>query len=90
MLIKSREVSMLKTLKATALIVLMATTAHADPNPQLVASVQQRLNAFGYSADVSKFALSTVTRLHFALSSTEDPLDKRFEIKAILRNPKYK
>jgi len=73
-----------------AFLAVLATSSQAEPNQQLVNSVQSRLAIYGLQADVSKFATSTVARLHLTLSSTEDYLDKRQELKSILRNPKYK
>ena len=82
------------TLAAAALSAALAATAGpalADPNPQLVRSVEIRLAQYGLQADVSRFATSTVARLHFELSSREDSyMDKRRTLKHILRTAKYK
>ena len=75
---------------AALLALVLATTAQADPNPQLVASVEHRLAAYGLHADVSQFATSTVARLHLTLSQRDSYLRKRRELISILRNPKYK
>ena len=42
------------------LALALAAPAAADPNPQLVRSVEQRLAKYGLQADVSQFATSTV------------------------------
>ena len=75
---------------AALLALGMAGSAQADPNPQLVASVEHRLAAYGLSADVSEFATSTVARLHLTLVQRDSYLRKRRELISILRNPKYK
>lgn len=62
----------------------------ADPNRQLVASVEHRLAHYGLHADVSQFATSTVAQLHFALSSSEGYLKTRRKLRSILRNARYK
>ena len=62
----------------------------ADPNPQLVSSIEIRLARYGLEADVSQFATSTVVRLHFALSEAGSYLEKRRELAWILQNAKYK
>ena len=69
---------------------IAATQTVADANPQLVASVEHRLRAYHLQADVSQFSLTTVARLHFALSENESYLDKRRRLKWILRNATYK
>jgi len=81
---------MFKFVPVALLSTFIAVSASADPNPQLVASVESGLAQYGLHADVSKFATSTVARLHLTLSSPEDYLDTREELKAILRNPKFK
>ena len=75
---------------AAVLAFILAGPVLADPNPQLVQSVQNGLAHYGLQADVSKFATSTVARLHLKLSSPEDYLDTRQELKSILRTAKYK
>ena len=73
------------------LALALAVPAAADPNPQLVLSVEQRLAKYGLQADVSQFATSTVAHLHLALSSSSDGyLRKRRELQNILRNAVYK
>ena len=79
-----------KLVSVALLSTVVAVSAHADPNPQLVASIEHGLAQYGLEADVSQFATSTVVRLHLTLSSTEDYLDTREELKAILRNAKFK
>ncbi len=81
---------MFKPVLVATLSTVIAVSANADPNPQLVSSVEFGLSQYGLEADVSQFATSTVARLHLTLSSTEDYLDTREELKAILRNAKYK
>ena len=81
---------MFKTVSAALLSAVIATSANADPNPQLVALVEAGLAQYGLEADVSEFATSTVARLHLTLSSPEGYLSTRQELKAILRNPVYK
>ena len=81
---------MLKPVSAALLSTVIAVSASADPNPQLVASVELELAEYVLHADVSNFATSTVARLYMTLTSTEDKIDPRFELVAILRNPKYK
>jgi len=81
---------MIRTLLAAVLSVVLTPAAQADPNPQLVASIEARLAQYGLSADVSQFATPTVVRLHFALSAREGYLKTRRELLSILRNPKYK
>ncbi len=79
------------TLAALLLSAFMPTApAFSDPNPQLVRSIEVRLAHYGLQADVSRFATSTVARLHLALSSSEGYLRKRRELRNILRNAKYK
>ena len=75
---------------AAIIAALIATTAAADPNPQLVRSIELGLVRYGLQADVSQFATTTVVRLHFALHGTEDWIDTRDELRAILRNPVFK
>ncbi len=73
------------------LALALAVPAVADPNPQLVLSVQKGLERYGLHADVSQFATSTVAALHLSLSdSSEGYFKKRHELQAILRNAKYK
>jgi len=81
---------MFKPVLVALLSTFIAVSASADPNPQLVALVENGLAQYGLQADVSNFATSTVARLHLTLSSTENYLDTREELKAILRNPKLK
>jgi hypothetical protein len=81
---------MLKLVLVALLSTVIAVSASADPNPQLVAIVESGLAKYGLKADVSEFATSTVARLHMTLSSTHDDECTRCELKAILRNPKYK
>ena len=81
---------MFKPVLAALLSTVIAVSASADPNPQLVALVEAGLAQYGLHADVSKFATSTVGRLHLTLSSTEVDEDTRSQLKEILRNPKYK
>lgn len=75
---------------AVILALCLTTSAQADPNPQLVASVEHRLASYGLHADVSQFATSTVARLHLTLVQRDSYLRKRRELISILRNPKYK
>ena len=81
---------MTKYIAAAIFSVLIATTAGADPNPQLVRGIELGLSRYGLQADVSQFATTTVARLHFALHGTEGWIDTREELKAILRKPVYK
>ena len=81
---------MFKPVLVALLSTVIAVSASADPNPQLVALVESGLAQYGLPADVSKFSTSTVARLHLTLSSTNDEDCTRCELKAILRNPKYK
>lgn len=81
---------MTRSLLAAVLTAALATAAQADPNPQLVASIEARLAHYGLSADVSQFATPTVARLHLTLSSPEGYMKTRRELIWILRNPKYK
>lgn len=69
---------------------MLGGAALADPNPQLVASVENRLTFYGLRADVSKYATSTVAQLHFALSSPKGYFRTKRELRAILRGAKYK
>ena len=69
---------------------ILATAALADPNPQLVSSIQNRLAHYDLSANVSQVATSSVVQLHFALSSPQGYLKTKRELRAILRNAKYK
>ena len=76
---------------ALALALFMAVPAAADPNPQLVLSVENRLARYGLQADVSQFATSTVAQLHFALTRNGDGyLTKRRKLQNILRNAVFK
>ncbi len=82
---------MIRTAVLIAALALTAVPSAADPNPQLVASVQNGLKQYGISADVSQFATSTVVALHFSLSSSKEPyFKKRHQLRSILRNAKYK
>ena len=81
---------MFKPVLAALLSTVIAVSASADPNPQLVASVESGLAKYGLHADVSKFDTHTVARLHMTLSSMEDYIDTRRELKEILRNPTLK
>lgn len=80
------------TLLATALAAALSlgTIAVADPNPQLVNSIEIRLAHYGLHADVSQFATSTVARLHLTLSQRESYWKKRRELIWILQNAKNK
>jgi hypothetical protein len=69
---------------------LLGAPISADPNPQLVSSIENRLAHYGLSADVAQFATSTVVQLHFALSSRQGYLKTKRELRSILRNAKYK
>ncbi len=69
---------------------MLGGAALADPNPQLVASIENRLPFYGLRADVPQFATSTVVQLHFALSSREGYFRKKQKLRAILRNARYK
>ena len=71
-------------------LAMLANPVLADPNPQLVASVQQRLAQYGLRADVSQFATSTVAELHLTLSSPEGYFKTRNALRAILRRARYK
>lgn len=76
---------------AILLVVFVTVTpVAADPNPQLVSSVENRLKHYGLSADVKQFATSTVAALHLTLSSPEGYLKTRRQLQAILRNARYK
>ncbi len=81
---------MFKPVFVALLATVIGASASADPNPQFVRSVELGLAKYGLEADVSNFATSTVARLHMTLYSTEDYIDPRWELKAILRNPKLK
>jgi hypothetical protein len=72
------------------LALAMSGPVLADPNPQLVASVQTRLAGYGFHVDVSQFATSTVAALHLTLSGSDGYLKKRRELKNILRKARYK
>ncbi len=73
------------------LALALAAPAAADPNPQLVRSIENGLKRYGLEADVSQFATSTVGALHFSLSdSSQGYFKKRHELQAILRNAVYK
>lgn len=76
--------------KLALALIVAAAPALADPNPQLVASVEARLAHYGLSADVSQFATSTVAQLHFALSSPEGYFRTKQKLRSILRNARYK
>ncbi|MBV0910829.1 hypothetical protein [Anianabacter salinae] len=70
---------------------LGAAPVHAaDPHPQLVLSVQQRLDGAGYAADVSRYDVATVAALHLALSGNDPWFEKNRRINAILMNPGLK
>lgn len=69
---------------------LLAAPLSADPNPQLVASIENKLARYGLQADVSQFATSTVVQLHFALSSPKGYLKTKRELRHILRTAKFK
>jgi len=71
-------------------LALLSLPATADPNPQLVTSVERRLAYYNLRADVSLFATSTVAALHLTLSQREGYFRTRRKLKAILRNAKYK
>ena len=81
---------MFKPVLVALLSLVIGASASADPNPQLVRSVESGLAQYGLHSDVSTFATSTVARLYMTLYSTEDYIDPRWELKAILRNPKLK
>ena len=77
-------------LVAGVLAVSLGSAAVADPNPQLVQSVQTRLLHYGFNVDVSQFATNTVARLHLTLVSSDGYLKKKRELRSILRKPTYK
>ncbi len=79
-------------MKRLILVLALGLTAPAgaDPNPQLVRSVQQGLAQYGLEADVSQFATSTVAELHLSLSDSGGYLKKRRELQNILRRARYK
>ena len=72
------------------LLASVPAAARADPNPQLVASIEQRLRVYRIRADVSQYATSTVAALHLTLSQPEGYFTTRRKLRAILRNAKYK
>lgn len=59
--------------------------ALAEPNAQLVRSVQHRIDALGLSGDVASFDTATVSALHLALSNGDTPYEKRNTVRAILQ-----
>lgn len=69
---------------------LLSTPVMADPNPQLVASVENGLARYGLSADVKQFATSTVAALHLTLSNPDDYFETRRRLQSFIRNAKYK
>ena len=75
---------------ATLLTASLALPVAADPNPQLVASLENRLSHYGLSADLSQFATSTVAALHLTLVQSGGYFEKRRKLRTILRNAKYK
>jgi hypothetical protein len=75
---------------AFAVLLALAGPAAADPNPQLVRSVEQRLASYGLSADVSRFATPTVAALHLTLVQREPRHIKRQKLQTILADPVYK
>ena len=77
-------------LAAIALALPVAGPVAADPNPQLVASIENRLAYYDLKADVSQFATSTVAALHLTLVSSEGYFKTRQELLTILRKAKYK
>ena len=77
-------------LAALAISLSLGNVTQADPNLQLVRSIEIRLAHYGLHADVSQFATSTVARLHLTLSQSGNYWTKRRELKWILQNPKYK
>ena len=81
---------MFKPILVVLLSTVIAAPARADPNPQLVRSVENGLAQYGLHADVSEFATPTVARLYMTLSSSEVDECTRCQLKQILRNPKYK
>ncbi|MGI9389008.1 MAG: hypothetical protein ACR2O1_03030 [Boseongicola sp.] len=81
---------MFRSVLVALMLTVVGGSASADPNPQLVNSVETGLAQYGLHADVSQFATSTVARLHLTLSSPEDYYDTRDELRFILRNAKYK
>ena len=80
----------LKRLLPAFFLVLFLAPANADPNPQLVRSVETRLAHYGLHVDVSQFATSTVARLHLTLVGRDPYSKKRRELAWILQNPNYK
>ena len=81
---------MSKLVLAALVSTFIASSASADPNPQLVAIVESGVAQYGLHADVSNFATSTVALLYTTLSSSDDDVCTRCQLKHILRNPKYK
>ncbi len=75
---------------ALVLATALAMPAAADPNPQLVRSVEQGLARYGLQADVSGFATATVAELHLSLSQSGGYLKKRTELRNILRRARTK
>ncbi|MDF0602678.1 hypothetical protein P1J78_18215 [Psychromarinibacter sp. C21-152] len=64
-----------------------AAPAAADPSPQLVALVQQRIERYGLDVDVSLFDTATVARLYGILNENDDDyFRKRQKLKTALRN----
>ncbi len=79
---------MTRVLTASLVAVILATSAPADPSPQLVASVQRGLKEYGLSYDVSQLSTSTIVRLHFALTAKDELESPQNDLLTILRSAK--
>ena len=77
---------MIRVVTASLAAVVLATSAPADPSPQLVASVQRGLKDYGLSYDVSQLSTSTIVSLYFALTAKDERESPKNELLTILRS----
>lgn len=74
----------MRILGITTAALMIGGAALADPNPQLIRTVQQGLNEYGVAADAARFDTATLARLHFVLSSSDAYFVKREELQEIV------
>jgi len=81
---------MFKLVLVALLSTVIAASASAGPNPQLVRSVEHGLAKYGLHADVSSFDTHTVATLWSTLVTREKQGRKVLQLKTILRKAKQK
>ena len=88
-MLKTLRFKMFRLVLFALLSTVIAASASAGPNPQLVRSVEHGLAKYGLHADVSTFDTHTVASLYMTLYSREKH-GRKARLKTILRKAKRK